>query len=239
MAISFQGSATASSTNGLSVNLTLPSSAIAVGNWVVVTSVVTRTGSAQAVASSSGIAYTQIVAPVGSTAATASISVWQRTIASTGEVTVTCSGTGNGQDVTLAAAYIFQDSNGSAFTATSNSTTGSGTTPDSPSVIASNSSDIIISAFGAGISDTAVTAPSSYLNAISTVGADTRSGTVAAAWVTAGASGAFNPTAWSGLTSASWVAVTVGITANSPFTWFAPSHPEMPVGYSHVDIVGY
>lgn len=236
MPITFFGSATAGNTNGATATLTLPSSAVVVGNQVVVLSVVSRTGSNQTVTSSTGAIYSTVQAPVASTSALASLAVFSRRIISTGEITVSCSGTGNIQDVTMALAYIYQDSNG-APTLSANSTTSAGTTPNSPAVTAQSSSTVVISGFGAGGADTTVTAPTSYLNALSTTRSDTRTGTAAMAWVTVGTAGSFDPTGWSGLTSASWVAVSVAI--NPAPTWWAPEPFGTPKEYSVIEVVGY
>lgn len=225
MAISYIGSASAAARNGGSPVLTLPSAQS--GDYAIVMYGITNSSTrSMTITSSTGATYTTISSGTNgaSTGTIVTFVIAQRTLASTGEVTVTCSGTAASSDSDAAVAFVFRDDYAATFTqdATPATATGTSTNPDSPSITLGTSNPVVITCFGISVAESSITQPSSWLDPTSASTVDTKSITVGAAWITATASGAFNPSAWAVPTSGVWVAGTVAIRAGTPppFTWF-------------------
>lgn len=239
MAIAFAGSIIGSAINGGNITLTISATARVINNYigVAVTQGTSKT-STLTCTTSGGTTFTQIVTTVNSS--NARFGYFRRLIASTGETTISLTGTGGSTDSMVATALIFSGvSTSTPEDATATSTTGSGTTPDSPSITPGTGLNSIISAFGAQISDATVTAPTSFVNQINTNASDTWASTGGQAWITYNSTAVFNPTSWSNLTSASWVSASI-ILREEPavFTWSAPA-PFSDPDLGRVEIVGY
>lgn len=241
MAIAFAGSVTGSATNGGNVTLTIPSSAAVIGNCAVIAVTLGTTRlTALAVASSTGIAYTQIVTTTVSSFAR--FGVFRRIFASTAEVTLTITGTAGTSDAAACACLIFSGVSTSApEDATPTSTTGASTTPDSPSITVTQSNCAIISPVGVAGSLLVPTAPSSFLNAISTDGNDTLDAATFSAWISNTSTSPYDPTPWGISVPRTWLSATIALApAGAPsFTWFAPPQPERPVAYQGRRMTGY
>lgn len=212
MAISFIGSAEAQAINGGNVTVTLPGG-MQTGDVVIATvsQGSTRT-TAMTCTSSAGTTYTQLVTTLASSAVTSRFSVWRRIMPAAVETQILANGTGGSSDACAVVCQVFRGVDQTTpEDATATSTNGSGTTPDSPSITVVKPGDAIISCVQSGISDTTVTAPSSFLNQVDINSADTLVTTAGMAWITHNSSAAFNPTSWSNFTSAAWTSATVAL----------------------------
>jgi hypothetical protein len=85
------------------------------------------------------------------------------------------------------------------------------TTPDSPSITTVTDDAWVISAFGAGVSDTTVTAPSGYSNQVDRNSSFFAVNTVGAATKEIATAGAEDPASWTNLSSGNWSAVSVAV----------------------------
>lgn len=238
MAITFVGSSEQGVING--GNATLNFSPVSVGDYVLlaVTLGTSRT-TGMAVTSSSGAAiYTTVVSTV--TSSFARFAMFRNIVTSTGETTVSVTGTGGTSDALAAVVMVFSGVDPTTpEDVTATSTTGSGTTPDSPSITVASCGCAIISAFGAQVSDTAVTAPSSFLNQTNVNANDTIDATTGQAWLTFNSTSPVNPTSWSNLTSATWISATVALRPFiPPFTWLTMA-PWAEPDLQRTDILGY
>lgn len=226
MAISFLGSSTgAGAINGNNATITLPTNQLADVVYVFATIGSSRTPTIT-VRTSVGAAetFTPIIT-VDSSSVHFSVQRWIIASPRTQAIVV---GTGNSSDTATGVAYVFRNVNMlTPEDVTPTSTTGSGTTPDSPSITVGNSGDAIITCFGAGVSDTAVTAPSSFLNTGNGNASDNWPSTTWASWITYNSTAPIDPAAWAGLTSATWIAATVAVEAiSTAFTNFAMAPEE-------------
>lgn len=218
MAISFVGAAENSTTNGNNPVLTLP--ALSAGDCVIVAYSVPRATTLNVTSSSTSTGYTQIVSTV--TNGNLNFGVFRRLVP-TAETQAICTGSGNGQDAITAVAMVFTGVDQSTpEDVTATSTTGTSTTPDSPSITIATSNAVIISAVGSLVSDAAVTAPSSFLDQTDINASDTRSTTTGQAWITSASTSAFNPGSWSNFTSAAWCSATIALRPASTvsFQWY-------------------
>jgi hypothetical protein len=145
--------------------------------------------------------------------------VFQRYAASTGETTFTCSGTGNAQDALAAVAIVFRGTRTTSPIDTYTSTTATSSRPDGPDITVMDSGEVLVSCVGSLANTATVTAPTSFLNLVSTGATDTRSVTTAMSWVASTNKGTNTITAYSSFTSAAWAGVTVGLMALST-TWY-------------------
>jgi hypothetical protein len=214
MAISFVGGAVRSTNNGASPVITLP--ALVAGDCILTSYSVPRAITMVA-RSSGGTAYTAISSVLVN--GNLNFQVFQRYAASTGETTVTCSGTANAQDAVTAVALVFRGTRpGRAFDAYT-STTGTSSRPDGPDVILQDIGEVLVSCVGSLANTATVTAPTSFLNLNSTGATDTRSVTTAMSWVASTNKSLNSITAYSSFTSAAWAGVTVALAADST-TWY-------------------
>ncbi len=229
MAISFAGNTAGSAINGGTVTLTISATAAVAGNYVVVTYCTAGTAVTHSVRSSIGAGdpYTQIMATSSSSAGTLLMSIWARKLSSTPIVQAVCIGSAGSTSVTCAALMSFVDTslNPQLDTAVV-STRGSGTTPDSPSLTVTASNDMCISCVSAGIQDTTITSPTSFLNQTSTANIDTSVATVAMANLTLASTAAINPASWTGFTTSVWVSATVAIRAGSTALTVMPEYAD-------------
>lgn len=212
MAISFLGSSTGGgATNGGNVTLTLPSST---GNGDVVIAICaigsSRAAPTLTVTTSVGAeTFTQIVTTIRTS--NCHFGVFRRVLTAARTQAI-FTGTANTSDTTAGVAFVYRGvDNTTPEDVAATSTNGSGTTPDSPSITVASSVTGIITCFGAQINDTAVTAPSSFLNTANATANDNWDATIGAAWITYSSTTAINPGAWSGLTSATWASATIAL----------------------------
>lgn len=238
MAITFVGSSEQGVGNG--GNATIDFSPVAVGDYVLLAATLgtTRTNGMAVTSSSGGSVYTTVVSTI--TSSFARFAMFRHIVASTGETTVTITGTAGASDSLAAVAMVFRGVDPTTpEDVTATSTTGSGTTPDSPSITVASCGCAIISAFGAQVTDAAVTQPTSFINPVVINNNDTIDATTGQAWITYNSSAAFNPTSWSGLTSATWIASTVALRPFvAPFT-YQDYFPQYPDFYRTTELVGY
>ncbi len=236
MAISFIGAAGASAAaiNGASVTLTF-TTAPSAGDIVVVWNVTTTTSQpAQTVVSGSGAAYTSLVSTANGNLR---VRAWYR-VCGAGETTCTCSGSGAATDATAAAAFVFRGATPYTPVGISSLGTGTSSQPKSPPDTADHTGDAVISMVASlANSVAAVTAPTSFLNLISTGATDTRSCQLGMSWITSTNVSApllYTPTAYSSFTSAAWIGFTVTIQSsdpNNPFDMANRSGLDIPSGY--------
>lgn len=209
-AIAFVNSTGGGAINGNNVTLTYPAG-VGPGDVAVVTVTHgTSKASTLSVTSSSGAAsfYTQIVTTIVSSFAR--FGVFRRVIVSSAELSCIVTGTGGSTDSTATVIHVFENVDRTTpEDVTATSTTGNGTTPDSPSITVGSCGCAIISAIGLQFIS-APTAPSSFLNSQVATGNDTLDATAAAAWITNTTTAAFNPTNWTS-TSAAWCSATIAL----------------------------
>lgn len=224
MAISFVGGAVKSTDNGSSPTITLPS--LAAGDCILTCYSVPRPIT-MAVLSSGGTAYAAVSSLIVN--GTLNFQVFQRFAASSGETTLTCSGTGNAQDAVTAVALVFRGTRPNSVIDTYTSTTGTSSRPDGPDITLEDQGEVLVSCVGSLANTATVTAPTSFLNLNSTGATDTRSVTTAMSWVASTNYGLNSINAYSSFTSAAWAGVTVALMANST-TWYprvVDSAPEV------------
>lgn len=241
MAISFVGSSTweAAATNGGNVSVTI--SSVSSGDYILVAVGIgsSTTPTITVTSSSTSAAYTSLL---GGTLKSSSMSfdVFGKLLTAA-ETTVQSFGTGRSSDSATIVVMAFRGVRSSnPIDATTTSTTGTGTTPDSPSITVASCGCAIISAVNAQVTDTTVTAPSSFLNQIDINANDNWDTTCGMAWITHSATSSFNPTSWSNFTSATWGSATIALSPEPPPTitylnYFSP----FPDFYRTTELVGY
>lgn len=241
MAISFVGSSTweATANNGGNVSVTL--SSLVAGDYIVATVGIgsSRTPSITVTSSSTSAAYTSLLG-VTLKSSSMSFGVFGKLLTAA-DTTVQSFGTGASSDSTVMTVMAFRGVDPTnPIDATTTSTTGSGTTPDSPSITVATSNCAIISAVNAQVTDTAVTAPTSFANQIDINANDNWDATCGMAWITNDSTSAFNPTSWTGFTSATWGSATVALRPFIPtFTWQDMAGFTQIPDYRIVEVSGY
>jgi len=238
VAITFVGSSEQGVINGGNATISLPTLSASDYILLAVTLGTTRTTGGVVTSSSGASNYTIIVSTI--TSSFCRFAMYRR-LATGNETQVNITGTAGTSDTLSTIAMVF---NGVDPTTpedvTATSTTGSGTTPDSPSITVASADCGIVSAFGAQVSDTTVTAPTSFLNAQTINANDTIDATCGQAWITSTSTSAFNPTSWSNLTSATWISATVAMRPFvPPYTWSMYTPLSEPVDIRSYEIVGY
>lgn len=217
MAISLVGSTGgAGAANGGTLTQTIPVTVLS-GDMVVVAACLgsSLTG-AFTVSSSSGGAFTQALSSVFQSSSIRLGVFYQR---SSGQALtqVVTSGTGASSDTTSAVIMVFRGVSTSV-NPTAQTSNGSGTTPDSPSITPAGGSSAgvlpyaAITTFAAMIQDATVTQPSSWALTGNSNATDNWPSTVCAAWLTYNSTAALDPAAWSGLTTATWVSASILLT---------------------------
>lgn len=223
MAVSLVGTGTfiKSTINGTATTLTFSTGAAASGDIVVAAWCHTRPtlSSGTPVFSSAGTAYTLLDWIENGNLTTA---VYYRILTSS-EATVSSCATGSAQDSVELAAIVLRGIE-STPTISFNSTTGTSSNPNSPSVTVAVPNSAVIT-IGTILANTTLTAPSGYGSAVSTGATDTRSNALGLAYLSTN-NGLTDPSSWTGGASAAWVAftVTVASTESLPFTWLDMGH---------------
>jgi hypothetical protein len=205
MAISLVGTASGSAGNGNNVAITLPSGMVQNDVVVVIGGHGNTTGDAGVTTGG----YTEVIdRDRGSCQLSVS---WARMGASP-DASVTCSGSGNGNDATGYVVMVFRGvDTTTAIDATSTSDEGTGNLPNSPLITTVSDGAAVISCFIQASNETSITEPFGYANETQVSRTETNPVTVAAAWRTVPSLGGENPGSWSGLPSADWVAATIAL----------------------------
>lgn len=240
MSITVVESTTGSANNGGSVTLTFTLSA---SDYIVVTATrgTSRTG-AMTVTSSSGGSYTNLL---GATLQSSScqFSVWGQLVGSAGTPTqAIITGTANASDSTCAVGSVWRGVRSSAPTdATTTSTTGNSSTPDSPSITVDNSDggDVIITAIGQQATGVTLTPPSSFTSLGTVSVNDNWDAAGGQAWLTYASTSAINPAAWASTLAAGWGSATIAL-RQIPVTFIYQDYTKFPDMHMMVsDVIGY
>lgn len=245
MAVVLVGSTGGSgATNGGTLTRTIPVTVQSNDVVVAVACQGTSVTGAFAVTSSSGGAFTQALSSVFQSS-NVKMGIWW--IQSSGQslTQVVTSGTGGSSDTTNSVVMVFRNvSTGAPLDGVTGTTSnGSGTTPDSPSITPGGTAAngvlpyMVISAFAASVQDTTVTQPTSWALAGNANATDNRPSTCCAATVTIQSTAAFDPGAWSGLTSATWVSGTVLLRPDFDLGWELKPHDGSD--YRKHNVIGY
>lgn len=243
MALNFHAVAENSAINGGTVTITLPTSMLS-GDYVVVTYAcpVAPAGGLAVRSSVVGDSYTNISGTITSTVNACVMGVFAYKQGATVRTQAVCTGTGNSSDgITAVCIVLRDDAQNPALDTTPTTGTGSGTTPDSPSITVITSNDVILSCVAAAISDTTVTAPTSFVNQVDINASDTRSTTAGMAMITLASTAAFNPASWTNFTSAGWCAATVAVRPGSTaLNVFTVKSDDLWSGYmAPVKVISY
>lgn len=232
------GSATGSAVNGGDITITLPSSAMLQGDYVLVSFMGALNQIppfAQVTSSSSSVPYVKLSEDLVTPASTNNniFSVFRRVMPSAVETQVRCYGTGTAEEANTAVAFIFRGADpAQPEDVTTTSTVGTGD-PDSPSITVVSTDIALVSCMGTGQilqTSTAITAPTSFIDAINIVADDTFPTAAAMAWISNPSTGAFDPSIWTvqtGHGTVTWGAATVALRAA----------PE--VAYTFQDLTGF
>ena len=235
MAISFVGSATAASTSGATLTLTLP--AMQQGDCVLAI-LQSRQKTGYAATSSSGGPYTQLNTPSSlSFIPAAFLSI----MSSSPDTQTLCSSGASSGAGNTAIAMVFRAVESSFPEDAPLTSAGAASgTPDSPSITVNSANDAIITAVSA-FPVVPVTAPSSYLNTTSTTAIGSAStAQVAAAWITHTGSSAFNPAAWGSTGSISaWGAITIALREQTVSVTWSDMFITGGTEYQYHKITGY
>jgi hypothetical protein len=204
MAISLVGTVTGGAANGADVTLTLPGG-IAENDLVCVFG-----GSYQGFAagvSTSG--YTENTDYIGTTM---ELSFSYKKMGASPDASVTGIGTGNSSLASAYVAMVFRGVDTSTpIDATTVTTEGSGSSPNSASITTVTDGAAVISAVISDNQDTSVTAPTGYGDTANGNASDLLSTTVAAAWKAVSPAGAENPEPWTAWSNREWSGLTVAL----------------------------
>jgi len=214
MSISYIGSANAAGASA-SFNVDLSSLGLAEGDLVIVATGLYGTSNLNPGVSTSG--YTEIADLYSDDTRDMNLSVNWKLMGSTPDSSVTCNGSGSSFNGAVGIAYVLRGvDQATPLDVTSTTATGidSGV-PDAPSITPTTSGAWVIAIGGsvANTSDTAVTPPSGYSNAVYQF-SDPNLGVAVAIASKAWTGGAEDPGAWTNWTTAtseSWCAVTMAI----------------------------
>jgi len=204
VAVTFVGGASAHTTNGANVTITLPTSLQ--NDVVYVFGGFSRTATPGV--STSG--YTNLVDVINGTLC--HLYVGRKIMGATPDTSVTCLGSGNAQDATAYTAMVFRGEDTTtpedATTTTANAATGN---PDPPSITTvTNGAWVLAIGLSAGNNAT-ITGPSGYSNLNTSQDTDTRPINAMGATKEITTAGAENPGAYSGLPSNSVCSASVAI----------------------------
>lgn len=222
-------------------NGTVPiSSNVLAGDYIVVAVGIgssRATPTLQVTSSSTSTAYTLISTRVDSSSM--HFGVFGRLLPAT-ELSAIVTGTGNSSDSIASVAMAFRGVDPvNPLDATPTTSSGAGTTPDSPSITVATSNAVIISAVNAQVTDTTVTAPSSFLDQININANDNWDATCGMAWVTNTSTSALDPASWTNFTTSTWGSATIALRQFVPsFTW-SMSVPLSEPDLGRTEIVGY
>lgn len=240
MAITVVGSTTGFVNNGGNVTLTF--TGIASSDYIIVSATrgTSRTG-AQTVTSSSGGSYTALVSTI--TSSGCQFSIWGQLVSSAGTPTqAIIAGTGGSSDSCCAVGSFWRGVRSSAPTdATTTSTTGNSSTPDSPSLTVVNADlgDVIITAIGQQATGVTLTPPTSYTSLGTISGNDNWDSAGGQAWLTYTSTAPVNPANWTSTLVAGWGSATIALATIPVIFTYQDYFPQYPDFYTTQEIVGY
>lgn len=223
-----------STINGSSTTLTFSTGAAAAGDIVVACMVHTRGAITSNLTSSAGTAYTELEALANGNLG---IEYGYRILTSS-ETTVTSCATGSAQDSVVLSAIVLRGAASPAITVDL-STTGTSSNPNSPAVQVSGQNNAVITAYAILANTPSLTAPSGFLNIVSSGATDTRSCAGGLAWKSTN-DGVTDPSSWTGAAASgvAWIATTITIRSTDPPTYRQlmdftnpPSIKEGMIGY--------
>lgn len=237
MAVSLVGTGTfiKSTINGTATTLTFSTGGAASGDIVLAFWTHTRPtlSSGTPLLSSAGTSYTMLDWIENGNLTT----TFQYRILTSSETTVTSCATGSAQDSIELAAIVLRGIDPTP-TIEVNSTTGTSSNPNGPSVTVAAPNSAVISA-ASMLANTTLTAPSGFASTVSTGATDTRLCSAGLSYLSTN-NGTIDPSSWTGGVSAAWVSytITVASTEPLPFTWLQMvSYPD--IINERIAIVGY
>ena len=234
MAITFVASVEGSATNGGNVTLTLPSSIMVINDVVVVSGGVPQTG--VSVGTQSSFGYTELIQ--FNSSGSYRFVVDRKIMGNPVDTQVVCLGTAASSD---GISYVAQILRGvdriTPEDATITSTSGTGTTPDSPSITTVTDGAFVLSCVGSNVSDITVTAPSGYSNQVDVNANDTRNSTVGMATILKSSNGAEDPPSWTGFTTGVWCSASVALRPET--TWVPDRQENASYNGSCIEVTGY
>ena len=156
--------------------------------------------------SAPGAGYTQIGIHTGSAPI---FGAWYKVMGATPDLSVVCSGGGDGQDGVTYGCYVLSGVDASVLdqtTTTAGPTTS--TNPNAPSITTQTDGAWVIPMAGGDVRDTSPGTVSGYSNQLNDDGNDTNDLTIAAATLENTTFGAEDPAAWDSFSSSTWYAIT-------------------------------
>ncbi len=240
MAITAVGTPTTikSTINGTATTLTFSTGAATTGDIVVAYWVHTRGALVSNLRSSAGTAYTEVESLASGNLG---IEVGYRVLTSA-ETTVSSCTTGSAQDSCVLAAIVLRGA-ASPAVVVDNSTTGTSSNPNSPSVTVGGPNDAVISAYAILANTPSLTAPSGFLDIVSSGATDTRSCAGGLSWKSTNG-GVTDPSSWTGAaaTGVAWIGTTITIRSTEPvpFTYQQLTHFTNPPSHLGKEgMIGY
>lgn len=236
MAITFVGGATAASSVGAALTLTLPS--MQEGDCVIVI-IASPTKPTFTVTSSSGAAYQSLVATSSASAIPGS---FFRKMSSTPDTQALCSSAVSSLLPNTAVAMVFRSVDQSTSIDTSATSTQAGSSqPNSPAVTTVTPNCAIITGIGITNSAASITAPSGYSDQTSITVSAVVGGGVNGAWTIAPSAGSFDPNPWTAPASLTWGSVTIALRSTdiTVIEWQQTSWINGVEAYMRNEIVGY
>ena len=211
MAIAVRGTPqTGAATNGGDVTLTFSTGAGApLENDVVV--VFGGHGVTVTTLAAPGSGYTQLGIHTGSAPI---FGAWYKVMGVTPDLSVVCSGGGNGSDGVAYCCWVFSGVAPTILdqtTATAGPTTS--TNPDCASLTTQTANAWVLAMAGSAVNDAAITGPSGYSNHITDNGNDAADLTAAGATLAVVSPAATDPPSWTNWASGAWYAITVALKA--------------------------
>jgi hypothetical protein len=201
MAITLVGTRSGGNSNGNDVTITLPGGTAQ--NDIVLVMGGNGASAGDAGVNTSG--YTEIVDRLNSTCA---LSVSWKRMGGSPDSSVSCKGSGNGDDATAYVVMVFRGVSTGVSAVDATDTEGSGDKPNSPAITVTTSSSAVVSCFIQAADEAALDPPTGYGNSIELNRTEANPVTVGAAWDTVSA-GTENPAPWDSGTADRWVAASV------------------------------
>jgi hypothetical protein len=201
MAITLVGTRSGGSSNGNDVTITLPGGTAE--NDIVLVMGGNGASAGDAGVNTSG--YSEIVDRINSTCA---LSVSWKRMSGSPDSSVSCKGSGNGNDATSYVVMVFRGVSTGVSAVDATDTEGSGDKPNSPPITVTTSSSAVVSCFIQAADEAALDPPSGYGDSIELNRTEANPVTVGAAWDTVSA-GTENPAPWDSGTADRWVAASV------------------------------
>ena len=196
------GNLTGSTNNGGSVTLTFPVG-VQQNDVVYVCSGIDGT----ATVSTSGYTPINNVTSVGQ-----QTRVWRKVMGVTPDADVTITGTGQPQDAHTVVALILRDVEiTQPEDATSTIASGSSTNPDNPAITTVTNRAWVLAFASSKVNDSAITAPSGYINQTNIAASDTNNSTTAVATKEVTNAGTEDPASWTDWATGTWGAITVAV----------------------------